>query len=54
MYIFVRMRRFLLTLHMIDIFEGLYFSKKLNIKNVTIKTRTIKCLMEQEILSGTN
>ena len=34
-------------------FEGLYFSKKLNMKNFNIKTRTIKSLKEEEVPSGT-
>ena len=31
-------------------FEGLYFSKKLNMENFEIKTRILKSLMEEEII----
>ena len=33
----------------VNFFEGLYFSKKVNIKNFKIKTRIIKSLVEKEI-----
>ena len=44
---------FIMDIKSLNFLDGLYFSKKLNIKNFKIDTRIIKSLMEEETPSGT-
>ena len=45
--------RLLCVIMRLIFFGGFYFSKKLTIKNLKIKTRIIKSVVEEEIPSGT-